>query len=137
MKFDDVFDKFGGVIDSVKDINIKDLKKLKALKDLKDIADLKSILKAEEDKKKEKNNVWLWILAIIGIIAVCVAVGYAIYKFLVPDYLEDYDEDFEDFDDDFFEDDDDLTSWDDDEEIEVNFKNSEPLKTEDSDAKEE
>ena len=49
---------------------------------------------------------------------VCAAIGFAIYKFLVPDYLEDFDDDLDDFDDDFFEDDD-LTNWDDADEAEL------------------
>ena len=44
------------------------------------------------------------ILVIIGFIAVVAAIAYAVYRYLTPDYLEDFDDDFdEDFDDDFFE----------------------------------
>ena len=61
----------------------------------------------EAKKEEEKRcNVILWVLAIIGIIAAVAAIAYAVYRFLTPDYLEDFDDNFdEDFDDDFFEDD--------------------------------
>lgn len=61
--------------------------------------------KREEEKKA---NTLLWVLAIIGAIAAVAAIAYAVYRYLTPDYLEDFDEDFDDdFDDDFFEDEDD------------------------------
>lgn len=54
-------------------------------------------------KKEEKKNNWLiWALAIIGAVAVIAGIAYAVYRYLTPDYLEDFDEDF---DDDFEEDD--------------------------------
>ena len=49
--------------------------------------------KEEEDKKK---TCILWILAIIGIVAAVAAVAYAVYRYLTPDYLEDFDDDFDD-----------------------------------------
>ncbi|OON85620.1 hypothetical protein BXO88_11740 [Oribacterium sp. C9] len=54
------------------------------------------------EKKKEDDkirNTLLTILAIIGIIATVAAISYAVYRFVAPDYLEDYD-DYEDLDDD-------------------------------------
>ena len=40
-------------------------------------------------------------------IAVVAAAVYAIYRFMTPDYLEDFDDDFDDdFDEDFFDDED-------------------------------
>lgn len=54
------------------------------------------------EKKKSKLKV---ILIIIGAITVIAAIAFAVYKFLTPDYLDDFDEDMdEDFDDDFFDD---------------------------------
>lgn len=61
--------------------------------------------KKEEEAKKA--NIVLWVLAIIGIVAAAAAIGYAVYRYLHPDYLEDFDDEFEDEfddDDDFFED---------------------------------
>ena len=56
-------------------------------------------------KKEEKKNTILWILAVIGAVAAVAAIAYAVYRYLTPDYLEDFDDDFdEDFDDEFFED---------------------------------
>lgn len=60
--------------------------------------------KREEEKKA---NTIVWILAIIGFVVAAAAIGYAVYRYLHPDYLEDFDDEFEDdFDDDedFFED---------------------------------
>ena len=92
-------------------------------KELKDLANFRALYKKNEEiEEKKKNNTIIWILAIIGIVVVCFGIGYAIYRFLVPDYLEDSFDEFEDFDDDFFEDEDDLTDWDDVEEVEVSPK---------------
>ena len=61
----------------------------------------------KKDKEEKHCKVVLWILATIGIIAAVAAIAYAVYRFLTPDYLEDFEDDFEDeFDDDFFNDDD-------------------------------
>jgi len=57
--------------------------------------------------EKKKSNKLLWVLAIIGCVAAVAAIAYAVYRFLTPDYLEDFDEDFDDDFDDYFEDDDD------------------------------
>ena len=60
--------------------------------------------------EEKKCNKLLWALAIIGAIAAVAAIAYAVYRYLKPDYLEDFDDDFEDdFDDDFFEDEEDET----------------------------
>ena len=61
----------------------------------------------DRDNAKHKNAV-LWCLAIIGAIAAIAGIAYAVYRYLTPDYLEDFDDDFDDddFDDDFFDDDD-------------------------------
>ena len=50
-------------------------------------------LKKEEEKK---SNIWVWILAIVGGIAVIAGIAYAVYRYLTPDYLEDFDDDFDD-----------------------------------------
>ena len=70
------------------------------------IEDLLAALKKKEDEK-EKNTV-LWVLAIIGAVAAVAGIAFAVYKYLTPDYLDDFDEDFDDdFDDDFFDEEDD------------------------------
>ncbi len=117
MTFTDAKSKLGDLVDMVKDYDFKDNLKnidLKELKELKEFAKIKNLLKKEEVIEEEKKtNTWVWVLAIIGTIVVCAGIGYAIYRFLVPGYIEDSFDDFEDFDDDFFEDDDDLTNWED------------------------
>ena len=61
--------------------------------------------KDEEEKCCKKV---LWALAIIGAVAAVAAIAYAVYCFLTPDCLEDFEEDFEDdFDDEYFEDEED------------------------------
>ncbi len=63
--------------------------------------------KEAEVEAKKKSNMLVWILAIIGFVAAAAAIGYAVYRYLHPDYLEDFDDEFEDDfddDDDFFED---------------------------------
>ncbi len=53
-------------------------------------------------KEEKKNNCLIWTLAIIGAVVVIAGIAYAVYRYLTPDYLEDFDDDF----DDDFEDDD-------------------------------
>ena len=53
-------------------------------------------LKKKEEEKK--SNVWVWVLAIVGGIAVIAGIAYAVYRYLTPDYMDDFDDDFDDFD---------------------------------------
>ena len=62
-----------------------------------------ALRKREEEKNK---NTVLWILAIVGAVAVVAGIAYAVYRFFTPDYLEDFEEDFDDDFDDYFEDED-------------------------------
>ena len=65
---------------------------------------LGELIDKKEDEAQCKKV--LWVLAIIGAIAVVAGIAYVVYRFFAPDYLEDFDEDFEDeFDDDFFNED--------------------------------
>ncbi len=132
MKIDDAKAKIEELVDMVKDYDLKgNIDNLKDLKDLKELAQFRKLLKKNEEiEEKKKNNTLIWVLAIIGGIIVCAAIGYAIYRFLVPDYIEDSFEEFEDFDDDFFEDEDDLTDWDDEEDaFEVDAKKNDAEET--------
>lgn len=62
-------------------------------------------------KEEEKCNKLLWVFAVIGAIAAVAVIAYAVYRYLTPDYLEDFEDDFDDdFDDDFFEDEEDEDS---------------------------
>lgn len=67
------------------------------------IEDLIAALQKREEEK-QKNTV-LWILAIIGAVTAVAGIAYAVYRYLTPDYLEDFEDDFEDDFDDYFEDD--------------------------------
>jgi len=63
---------------------------------------------SEEEKKAKK--VISTSRAIIGAIAAVAAIAYFVYRYLTPDYLEDFDDDLDDdFDDDFFDDDQEIT----------------------------
>lgn len=56
--------------------------------------------------KAKKKNPLLIALIVIGGIAVVAAIAYAVYRFLAPSYIDDFDDDFDDddFDEDFFAD---------------------------------
>ena len=51
-------------------------------------------IEAKADKKAVKT-----ILIICGVVVLAAAVAFAIYKFMTPDYLDDFDDDFFDDDD--------------------------------------
>ena len=58
----------------------------------------------KHDKCKAKKTV-LWILAVVGAVAAIAGIAYAVYRFVTPKYLEEFEEDFDDdFEDEFFED---------------------------------
>lgn len=69
------------------------------------------ILKKEEEKEK-KCNLLLCIAGTVLAIAAVAGIVYAVYRFVKPDYLEDYEDDFEDdFDydeEDFFDEEDEI-----------------------------
>ena len=65
------------------------------LENLIDIARLNELLGKKEEEKKEWNVV-VCILAVLGAIAAVAGIAYAVYRYLNPRYLEDFDEDFED-----------------------------------------
>ncbi len=68
-----------------------------------DIKELKDYWNHKDEEKR--NNTLLWILAVIGAVAAVAAIAYAVYRYMTPDYLEDFEDDFDDdFEDDFFED---------------------------------
>ena len=67
----------------------------------------KGFVERESKNEEKESNVLLWILAIIGAIAAVAAIAYAVYRYMTPDYLNDFEDEFEDFEDDFFEDEED------------------------------
>ncbi len=73
------------------------------MNDLISLSKLKELLGQDEDEKKK--DIIIAVFAIVGVIAVIALVAYAIYRFLTPKYLDDFEDDFEDdFDDDYFDD---------------------------------
>lgn len=87
------------------------MKKIDNLLDTFDVASLKELINKNE-KEKKKENVLLWIFAIIGIIVAVAGIAYAVYCYFAPDYLDEFDDEFEDEfededDDDFYEDEED------------------------------
>lgn len=88
---------------------------MKNLSDFLEMAKVSDII----NKKENEENKIVWALAIIGAIAAVAGIAYAVYKYLTPDYMDDFDEDFDDdFDDDFFEDEELDVTEDDIEEVE-------------------
>ena len=81
---------------------------MEKLSDLLEMAKVSDII----TKKEKEDNKIVWVLAIIGAIAAVAGIAFAVYKYLAPDYMDDFDEDFDedfddDFDDDFFDEEDD------------------------------
>ncbi len=64
---------------------------------------MKEVKLVTEDRTKKKCS-WCTICIIAGVVLLIAAAAVAIYKYLTPDYLDDFDEFDDDFDDDFFED---------------------------------
>ncbi|MCM1083107.1 MAG: hypothetical protein NC393_10205 [Clostridium sp.] len=58
----------------------------------------------EDECVKEAKNAFLSVALIVGVITIIVGICIAVYKYLTPDYLDDFD-DFDDFDDSFFDED--------------------------------
>ena len=57
------------------------------------MANLCDLINKKEEKKECKTL--LWVLAIIGAVAAIAAIAYAVYRYLTPDYLEDFEDEFE------------------------------------------
>ena len=60
------------------------------------MANLCDLINKKEEKKE--CNVLVWVLAIIGAVAAIAAIAYAVYRYLTPDYLEDFEDEFEEED---------------------------------------
>ena len=66
--------------------------------DLVDYLQEKDLIGKNSVKQEEKkSNPIVWILAIIGAVAAVAAIAYAVYRYMTPDYMEDFEDDF--FDD--------------------------------------
>lgn len=69
------------------------------------IDDLLSTMKLGElihrkDPVEKRRHTLMCVLAIIGAVAAVAAIAYAVYRYMNPDYLEDFDDDFDDYEDD-------------------------------------
>ena len=63
------------------------------LENILEVSKINELLGKKEEKKK--CNVLLWVLAIIGAVAAVAAIAYAVYRYLTPDYLEDFEDETE------------------------------------------
>lgn len=63
----------------------------------------------EDDCVESAKNAIFSVALIIGIITMIVGIAVAVYKYLTPDYLDDFDDFDDDFDDDFFDDEPEIT----------------------------
>ena len=74
------------------------------IEDLLNAAKVNELLHKKEIEEKNKNTIVI-VLAVIGAIAAVAGIAYAVYKYLMPDYLDDFDpDDYPDtFEDDFIE----------------------------------
>lgn len=76
------------------------------MKNFSDFLEMAKVSDMMSKRDKEDNKI-VWALAILGAVAAVAGIAYAVYKYLTPDYMDDFDEDFDDdFDDDFFEEED-------------------------------
>ncbi len=79
--------------------------KFDKLSDMLAATKLSELLHKKEDPIEKKKHTLVFILAIVGAVAAIAGIAYAVYKFVTPDYLEDFDDDFDDeFEDDFDDD---------------------------------
>ena len=77
---------------------------LNKLDEILDNARVNELLGRKKEEEKKCNKL-LWVFAVIGVLVAVAGIAYAVYRYLTPDYLEDFEDDFDDdFDDDFFED---------------------------------
>lgn len=77
------------------------------VEELLNAAKVNELLHKKELEEKNKNTIVI-VLAILGAVAAVAAVAaiaFAVYKYLTPDYLDDFDSDdmYDNFDDDFIE----------------------------------
>ena len=56
---------------------------------------LNELLRKKEEEKGK--NIIVWVLAVLGAVAAVAGIAYAVYCFLTPDYLEDFEDDFDDY----------------------------------------
>lgn len=62
---------------------------------------LSELIKKKEDPIESKKHTLIFVLAIIGAVATIAAIAYAVYRYVTPDYMEEFDDDDLDNDLDF------------------------------------
>ncbi len=62
---------------------------------------LNRVLKKRDNERIKKTI--LCVLALLGAVAAMAGIAYAVYRYLTPNYLKDFEEDFEDDFDDYVE----------------------------------
>lgn len=74
------------------------------VEELLNSAKINELIHKKEQEEKSKHTIII-ILAVIGAIAAVAGIAFAVYKYLTPDYLDDFDSDdmYDSFDDDFIE----------------------------------
>ena len=65
------------------------------IENLIDMARLNELL-GKKEAEKTAWNVVVCVLAIIGAVAAIAGIAYAVYRYLNPRYLDDFEEEFED-----------------------------------------
>jgi hypothetical protein len=53
-----------------------------------------------KDPMEKRKHTMICVLAVIGAVAAVAAIAYAVYRYMNPDYLEDFEDDFDDYEDD-------------------------------------
>lgn len=71
------------------------------LDDLLNAMKLGELVHRKGDDNKHKNML-ICILAGIGAVAAIAGIAYAVYRYMNPDYLEDFDDDFDDYESDLY-----------------------------------
>ena len=56
-------------------------------------AKFQELIDAVKAKNKESDNKLVWCLALIGGVVIVALIAYGVYRFLTPDYYDDYDDD--------------------------------------------
>lgn len=63
---------------------------------------LNELIHKKEDPMEQKKHTVVFVLAIIGAVAAVAAIAYLVYRFVTPNYLDDFEDDFDDdFEEDF------------------------------------
>lgn len=68
----------------------------KKFEELLNAAKLNALIHPVKNEEAKKDNPYVVVLVIVGAIALVAAIAYAVYYFLVPDKLVDFEDDFDD-----------------------------------------